>query len=101
MPGRFAATAASICSVTQGTFIKPSWAPRPGDMVVSKTDKNPCPQDQQRARAGVGGIELQEGDPGQGGLDGTGAAVLGASSTALNPEPVQGGQGCHFGMSEF
>lgn len=70
-------------------------------MVVSKTDKNPCPHGQQRARAGVGGIELQEGDPGQGGLDGTGEAVLGVSSTALNPEPVQGGQGCHFGMSEF
>lgn len=46
-------------------------------------------------------MELQKGNSGWGGLDGAGAAVLGASYMTLNPEPVQGGQGHHSGVSEL
>ena len=45
-------------------------------------------------------ITLQ-GDPGQGGLDGAGAAALGAWTMAPDPEPAQGEQDHHFGVSEL
>lgn len=32
-----AATAASICSITQGILIETSWAPGPGDMIATET----------------------------------------------------------------
>lgn len=92
MLGRFAAPAARNCSVTQVTFIKPSWAPRPGDMVMTKTDKIPDHRGNAEQELVWEGSSCKKG---QGGLDELGLI--------RGPEPgaVQGGQGCPFGMSEF